>query len=163
MRLGLKVGQIFYNENNKFYSTNNYVVSHGCDGFLRTTSKEDVNSKNELLFCCRWQVQWEIMKLKKKYPNKTSLLSCSSGLQRSTSAGCHLTRHFLSSAKVWPHCGAALGTRKGQSFSFPEMMSFSPGAVSLALCWRRASGSPAAMGAPGRFESLLCSHATPQK
>lgn len=121
---------MFYNEN-KFYSTNVYIVSHSCDCFLYSgckwfqTSKEDIYSKNKLLFCCKLQVQWEIMNLKKKYWIKSFFHSFSSGLQRSTTAGCHLTwRFFSSSADVWPHRGAALVTRKGQSFSFSDGVIF---------------------------------------
>lgn len=136
---------------NKFCSANNYVVSHGCDCFLysgcksRRTSKEDINSKNELLFCCKLQVQCEIMKLKKKYWIKAFFLSFSSGLQRSTSAGCHLTWHFFSSsANVWLHRGAALVTRKGQSFSFPRRCHFS-----LARCHRAWVDTTAREAQPG--------------
>lgn len=60
------------------------------------------------------------MKRKKKYGIKTFFLSFSSGLQRSTSAGCHLMWHFFSSsANVWPRCGATSVTLKGQAFAFP--------------------------------------------
>lgn len=119
---------MFYKEN-KLYSRNNYIGSQGCDCFLYTGCDYKLLQKiqTELLFSYKLQVQWEIMKLKKTHWIKSFFLSFSSGLQRSTSGGRHLTWHFFSSlAKVWPYCGAVLVIRKGQSFSSSQMVSLSP-------------------------------------
>lgn len=57
---------MFYN-GSKFYSTNNYIVSHSCDSFLYAvrkwfqSSREDINSKKGTAFSCKLQVLRDTM------------------------------------------------------------------------------------------------------
>lgn len=111
---------MFYN-GSKFYSTNNYIVSHSCDCFLYAackwfqSSKEDINSKKGTAFSCKLQVQWDTMELK-KYWIKTLLPShlAYKGPHQLAATWCNIS----SFSSNWPHWSSTGGWKRSVLF-FP--------------------------------------------